>query len=123
VTGPGKLDLASPLRGTRPTDPDAVFAALADPTRREVIGRLAREPLSASALAGELPISRQAVAKHLATLDRAGLVAARRAGRELQYRLEPAPLGDAMAWMASVGARWDERLARLEAAATRAKPG
>ena len=123
MTGPGKLDLASPLRGTRPTDPDAVFAALADPTRREVIGRLAREPLSASALAGELPISRQAVAKHLATLDRAGLVAARRAGRELQYRLEPAPLGDAMAWMASVGARWDERLARLEAAATRAKPG
>ena len=72
---------------------------------------------SASALAGELPVSRQAIAKHLAALDRAGLVAARRAGRELQYRLEPAPLGDAMAWMASVGARWDERLARLAARA------
>ena len=123
MTGPSKLDLASSLRGTRTSDPDAVFAALSDPTRREVIGRLAREPLSASALAGELPISRQAVAKHLAALDRAGLVAARRAGRELQYRLEPAPLGDAMAWMASVGARWDERLGRLEAAAKRAKPG
>ena len=68
-----------------------------------MIGRLAREPLSASALAGELPISRQAIAKHLAALDRAGLVAARRAGRELQYRLDPAPLGDAMAWMTSVG--------------------
>ncbi|HYI20145.1 MAG TPA: metalloregulator ArsR/SmtB family transcription factor [Solirubrobacteraceae bacterium] len=101
------------------SDPDAVFAALADPTRREVIGRLAREPLSASALAGELPVSRQAIAKHLATLDRAGLVATRRSGRELQYRLEPAPLGDAMAWMASVGARWDERLARLAARAER----
>ena len=99
------------------TDPDAVFAALADPTRREVIGRLAREPLSASALAGELPVSRQAIAKHLAALDRAGLVAARRRGRELQYRLDPAPLGDAMAWMASVGARWDERLGRLAARA------
>jgi DNA-binding transcriptional ArsR family regulator len=123
VTGPGKLGLAGSLRAPRTTDPDAVFAALADPTRREVIGRLAREPLSASALAGELPISRQAVAKHLAALDRAGLVAARRAGRELQYRLDPAPLGDAMAWMASVGARWDERLARLEAAAKRPKPG
>jgi DNA-binding transcriptional ArsR family regulator len=92
---------------------DAVFAALADPTRREVIGRLAREPLSASALAGELPVSRQAVAKHLAALDRAGLVAARRQGRETRYSLEPAPMGEAIAWMASVGAHWDERLARL----------
>ena len=53
-------------------DVDAVFAALADPTRRAVIGRLAREPASASRLAGELPVSRQAVAKHLAALDRAG---------------------------------------------------
>jgi DNA-binding transcriptional ArsR family regulator len=92
---------------------DAVFAALADPTRRAVIGRLAEEPLSASALAGELPVSRQAVAKHLAALDRAGLVATRRAGRELRYSLDPAPMGEAMAWMASVGAHWDERLARL----------
>jgi predicted transcriptional regulator len=56
---------------------DAVFTALADPTRREVIVALAREPrLTASRLAGELPVTRQAVAKHLATLDRAGLVRA-----------------------------------------------
>ncbi len=94
-------------------DVDAVFAALADPTRREVIGRLAREPASASALALELPVTRQAVAKHLAALDRAGLVAARRGGRELLYSLDPEPMGEAMAWMTSVGARWDERLARL----------
>jgi ArsR family transcriptional regulator, cadmium/lead-responsive transcriptional repressor len=113
VTGPGKLDVASSLRGARRPDPDAVFAALADPTRREVIGRLAREPLSASALAGELPISRQAVAKHLAALDRAGLVEGRREGREVRYSLTPAPLADAMVWMATVGAQWDERLARL----------
>jgi DNA-binding transcriptional ArsR family regulator len=92
---------------------DAIFAALADPTRRDVIGRLAREPASASRLALELPVSRQAVAKHLAALDRAGLVAARREGRELRYALNPEPMADAMAWMASVGARWDERLARL----------
>ena len=96
---------------------DAVFAALADPTRRAVIGRLAQEPLSASALAGELPVSRQAVAKHLAALDRAGLVATRREGRELRYSLDPAPMGEAMAWMASVGAQWDERLSRLAARA------
>ena len=94
-------------------DVDAVFAALSDPTRRAVIGRLAQEPASASRLAGELPVSRQAVAKHLAALDRAGLVAARREGRETRYTLDPAPLGEAMAWMASVGAQWDERLARL----------
>jgi DNA-binding transcriptional ArsR family regulator len=95
------------------TSSDLVFAALADPTRRAVIGRLAQEPLSASALAGELPVSRQAVAKHLAALDRAGLVRSHREGREQLYRFEPAPLGDAMAWMASVGANWDGRLARL----------
>jgi DNA-binding transcriptional ArsR family regulator len=92
---------------------DAVFAALADPTRRAVVDMLAREPASASRLAGELPISRQAVAKHLAALDRAGLVAARREGRELRYKLDPAAMGDALAWMASVGAQWDDRLARL----------
>jgi DNA-binding transcriptional ArsR family regulator len=92
---------------------DAVFAALADPTRREVIGRLAQEPASASRLAGELPITRQAVAKHLAALDRAGLVAARREGRETRYTLDPEPMGEALAWMASVGAQWDDRLTRL----------
>lgn len=99
---------------------DAVFAALADPTRRAVIGRLAQEPASASRLAGELPVSRQAVAKHLAALDRAGLVGTRRVGRETRYSLDPAPMGEAMAWMASVGAQWDERLARL---AGRARAG
>jgi DNA-binding transcriptional ArsR family regulator len=102
---------------------DAVFAALADPTRRAVIGRLAQEPLSASALAGELPVSRQAVAKHLAALDRAGLVRSHREGREQLYRLDPAPLTDAMEWMAAVGARWDDRLSRLQRRAERAKPG
>jgi DNA-binding transcriptional ArsR family regulator len=99
--------------GAAGLDVDAVFAALADPTRRAVIGRLAQEPASASRLAAELPISRQAVAKHLAALDRAGLVAARREGRETRYTLDPAPMGEAMAWMAGVGAQWDERLARL----------
>jgi DNA-binding transcriptional ArsR family regulator len=99
---------------------DAVFAALSDPTRRAVIGRLAQEPLSASGLAGELPVSRQAIAKHLAALDRAGLVEARRVGRETRYRLHPEPMGEAMAWMASVGAQWDDRLSRL---AKRAQPG
>jgi DNA-binding transcriptional ArsR family regulator len=62
------------------------------------------------------------VAKHLAALDRAGLVTSSRAGRETRYRLTPAPMGEAMAWMASVGAEWDERLARLASRAGAAAP-
>ena len=65
----------------------------------------------ASGLAGELPISRQAVAKHLAALDRAGLVAPRREGRETRYSLTPEPLGDAIAWMEAVGAALGRALA------------
>ena len=93
---------------------DEVFFALSDPTRREVLRSVARQPdLTASRLAGELPITRQAVAKHLAALQRAGLVEPRREGRETRYTLTPAPLVDAMGWMADVGATWDRRLERL----------
>jgi DNA-binding transcriptional ArsR family regulator len=92
----------------------AVFTALADPTRRLLLTVLSDRPgLTASRLAGELPMTRQAVTKHLAALDRAGLVRARREGRETRYSLTPAPLAEAMDWMAAVGARWDERLGRL----------
>ena len=101
-----------------------MFAALADPTRREVLRSLADRPeLTASRLAGELPMSRQAVAKHLAALHRAGLVEARREGRETRYVLTPAPLADAMAWMADVGGAWDDRLARLARRARGGTPG
>jgi DNA-binding transcriptional ArsR family regulator len=96
-------------------DPGPVFAALADPTRREVVRLLAQRPgLTASALAGELPISRQAIAKHLAQLRDAGLAEAEHAGRETRYRLTPEPLTGAMAWMAEAGGRWDTRLDRLK---------
>jgi DNA-binding transcriptional ArsR family regulator len=92
----------------------AVFAALADPTRRAVVRELSRRPTTtATALAAELPISRQAVTKHLATLAGAGLVATERAGRETRYRLTPDPLDEAMRWMADVGGQWDRRLERL----------
>jgi DNA-binding transcriptional ArsR family regulator len=98
----------------------ALFSALADPTRRQVVRSLAREPaVTASGLAGELPMSRQAIAKHLAALERAGLVAPRREGRETRYRLTPEPLDDAIAWMEDVGARWDRSLARLSERARR----
>jgi DNA-binding transcriptional ArsR family regulator len=95
-------------------DVGAVFSALADPTRREVVRSLAAQPgLTASHLAGELPMTRQAVAKHLGALSGAGLVQARREGRETRYTLTPAPLAEAIEWMTSVGAQWDDRLARL----------
>jgi DNA-binding transcriptional ArsR family regulator len=91
-----------------------VFAALADPTRRTVMERLAREPATATEIASELPVTRQAVAKHLAVLQDAGLVRAQRAGRERRFSPTPAPLGEAISWMAAVGGQWDERLAALE---------
>ena len=92
----------------------AVFVALADPNRRTLVQLLAaRETATATELTEELPVSRQAIAKHLAVLRRARLVMRRRAGRETRYRLSPEPLAEAMSWMAAVGAQWDERLERL----------
>ncbi len=92
----------------------AVFAALADPTRRHVVATLARrESATPTSLAAELPMTRQAVAKHLGTLSAAGLVRHERVGRETRYALTPAGLADAAGWMAEVGAEWDDRLARL----------
>jgi DNA-binding transcriptional ArsR family regulator len=99
-----------------PDDPAAVFAALSDSNRRFVLETLARrETATATELAAELPVTRQAVAKHLAALDEAGLVRATREGRESRYRLTPGPLGEAMEWLVSVGAAWDDRLGSLRA--------
>jgi DNA-binding transcriptional ArsR family regulator len=94
---------------------DAVFAALADPTRRRMIETLASgRAMTATSLARDLPMTRQAVAKHLAALSAADLVSSDRVGRELRYSLEPQPLSDAARWIASVGAEWDSRLGDLE---------
>lgn len=90
---------------------DLVFGALADPTRRHLMELLAAEPgATATGLAATLPISRQAVAKHLKLLHEAGLVSSRRRGRESLFELDPEPLGEAVAWIGSVGAEWDQRL-------------
>ena len=92
-----------------------VFAALGDPTRRWIVQRLSTDgPQTATQLAADLPISRQAVAKHLGALADAGLVETRREGRELRYGLDPEPLTEAAEWVAAVGAKWDRRLARLQ---------
>lgn len=99
-----------------PTDagPDPVFAALADPTRREILRAVAAgRDVTATQLAADLPVSRQAVVKHLQALAAAGLVTAERHGREQRFRVTPAPLDDALRWMVGVGAAWDDRLDRL----------
>jgi DNA-binding transcriptional ArsR family regulator len=93
---------------------DSVFSALSDPSRRRLLETLAaRESASLTELASQLPVTRQAVSKHLAALAQAGLVESARAGRETHYSLTPQPLGDALAWMERIGDQWDERLARL----------
>ena len=92
----------------------AVFQALSDPTRRAVVRALSEHgDVTATELAGEFLVTRQAVSKHLAALADAGLVESERTGREVRYRLTPRPMAEAMDWMAGVGADWDERLARL----------
>ena len=94
---------------------DELWAAVADPTRRKLLDvLLARGEATATALATELPVTRQAVAKHLAVLDRAGLVHAAAVGREKRYRVDDAQLARAVAQLASVGATWDARLRRIK---------
>ena len=95
--------------------PDGVFEALADPTRRRIVEMLGRAPASAGDLADRLPVTRQAVVKHLATLEDAGLVLGARDGRRVVYTLTPGPFTAAARWMQDVRAAWDKRLARLEA--------
>jgi DNA-binding transcriptional ArsR family regulator len=96
------------------TDIDAIFSALSDPTRRRVIRCLSEEgPVTATQLAEQIPVSRQAIVKHLASLEEAGLVASSMEGRSRRFRLTPGPMREAMGWMADVGAEWDDRLEAL----------
>jgi DNA-binding transcriptional ArsR family regulator len=95
--------------------PDRVFAALADPTRCRVVERLGVAPATAGEIAAKLPVSRQAVVKHLAVLEAAGLAEGTREGRRVVYRLTPGEFASAARWMGDVGAAWDRRLAALAA--------
>jgi DNA-binding transcriptional ArsR family regulator len=92
-----------------------LFAALSDPTRRQVLDLLAaRGEASATAVANQLPVSRPAVIKHIGVLERAGLVEGRRNGREVLFTVRPEPLATAARWLASVAGEWDRRLATLK---------
>ena len=92
-----------------------LFAALGDPTRRQVLNILAaRGEASATAIASQLPVSRPAVVKHLGVLDRAGLLEERRRGREVLFSVRPEPLASASRWLAAVASEWDRRLTALK---------
>ncbi|MFF1873086.1 metalloregulator ArsR/SmtB family transcription factor [Streptomyces sp. CB03911] len=94
---------------------DSVLAALADPTRRRLLDLLAaRGEVTATTLAGSLPVTRQAVVKHLGVLDAAGLVSGVRVGREVRYSVQPAALDATARWMATLAADWDRRLATVK---------
>ncbi|WP_328885966.1 ArsR/SmtB family transcription factor [Streptomyces sp. NBC_00316] len=101
---------------------DSVFGALADPTRRRLLDLLGVQGEStATTLAEQLPVSRQAVVKHLAVLDAAGLVSGGRVGREVRYEVRPAALNATARWMAALAADWDRRLANIKRVAEEAE--
>jgi DNA-binding transcriptional ArsR family regulator len=99
----GRLGSVEPAGG--------VLSALADATRRRLLDVLAvHGPATATSLAQRLPVSRQAVVKHLAVLDAAELVRGSRVGREVRYAVRPAALDATARWMAGLASEWDQRL-------------
>jgi DNA-binding transcriptional ArsR family regulator len=100
--------------GYRSTGPDAVFAAIADRTRRTIVQRIARRRLTAGELARGFRMSRPAVAKHVRVLVRAGLLRVRREGRHRVYELEPAPLRQIDDWIAPYREFWRANLRGLK---------
>jgi DNA-binding transcriptional ArsR family regulator len=93
---------------------DELWSAIGDPTRRRMLDLLTEGGAStATALSGRLPVSRQAISKHLMVLDRAGLVQGAVAGKERRYRVDEARLADAIAQLSDVSAAWDKRLRRI----------
>jgi DNA-binding transcriptional ArsR family regulator len=99
-------------------DDDAVWSAVAEPSRRQILDvLLARGEATPTALAAELPFSRQAVAKHLDVLSRTGLVDSERQGREVRYRVRPERIDAAAAALAAVAARWEQSLQTIKSLA------
>jgi DNA-binding transcriptional ArsR family regulator len=94
---------------------DDLWSAIGDPTRRRMLDLLLTDgDGTATTLSDQLPVTRQAVAKHLGVLDRVGLVHVTPAGREMRYRVDDAQLARAAAQLAAVGATWDARLRRIK---------
>ncbi len=96
-----------------PVDDD-LWSALGDPTRRRMLDLLLIEGGTATSLGRQLPVTRQAVAKHLSVLDRVGLVRSSSAGREKRYQVDQVQFARAVAQLSAVGAAWDARLDRIK---------
>ena len=94
---------------------DATFAALADPTRRAILARLATGEASVAELAEPFAMSQPAISKHLRVLERAGLVAAGVAAQRRPRRMQPAPMDEAVAWIERYREIWEANYARLDA--------
>lgn len=107
------------LMAKTPAAPDAaeVFAALGDRYRLGILRELGTRPASATALAADAPVTRQAVVKHLRILERAGLVAARREGREVVYDVRRDGLEAPAQWLDDIATAWDRRLNAVKRAA------
>jgi DNA-binding transcriptional ArsR family regulator len=106
---------------TRSDEADRLWAALGDPTRIRLLDLLLeRGEATASTLADSLPISRQGVSKHLAVLERDGLVSAHRSGREVRYAIREDRLDEASTAIAQTAMRWDTRLTAIKKLAERA---
>ena len=94
---------------------DDLWSAIGDPTRRRMVDLLLTDGVgTATTLSQQMPVTRQAVAKHLGVLDRVGLVRATPAGREKRYRVDEVQLARAVTQLSSVGAAWDARLQRIK---------
>jgi DNA-binding transcriptional ArsR family regulator len=94
---------------------EELWAAIGDPSRRRVLDTLlTRGTATPTALADDLPLTRQAVTKHLAVLDRAGLVSARRQGREVRFAVDPGRLSEAQEALTAVARSWDRRLLAIK---------
>jgi DNA-binding transcriptional ArsR family regulator len=92
-----------------------LFAALADPTRRDLLIHLAEHsPKTATQLSEDFPITRQGILKHLGVLEHAGLVSVQQSGRDKRYSLTPQPLEELERWIKELGQTWDNRLLRLK---------
>ncbi len=96
------------------TDLDATFAALADPTRRAILARLAAGEATVTELAAPFAMSQPAISKHLRVLERAGLISRGRVAQRRPCRLEADPLREATAWLAEYRDHWAERYQRLD---------
>lgn len=102
------------MKVTGPSPLDTTLLALADPTRRAIVRRLAQGEARVTEVASPFPMSLNAVSKHIRVLEQAGLVRRRVVGRDHFLSFDPAPLDEAAAWIASQQATWQQRFDALE---------